>query len=293
MTQAPRLSRWKDKASEQRFRAMEDELFAELGGDERPTSIVVPTRLGPTHVYRWDGRGEPVVLLHGVTGTALSWTTFAERRDGRTMYAIDTIGDVGRSRQEVAVESTRDLAEWLDQVLDGLGLDAAHLVGTSYGGFLALNLAVHRKARVRSLFLIDSAALVDVRLLRFMAWGLASMVAAALPHRLRAIAARRLRMPALQRPKVLRFVLYGQLHHRSKLLRPVPLTDEELRGITAPTHVVSAEKSEVFPSSEVVARAALLPDAVLDVIPDAGHAVLLSHLDLLADRLRSFLGDLR
>ena len=289
MTTRPLLSQWKDEASEQRFRAMEDELFSELGGDEQPTTIVVPTRLGPTHVYRWDGDGPPLVFLHGSTGTALSWLPFAKRRAGRAMYAIDTIGDVGRSRQQVPVESAHDLAEWLGQVLDGLGLDAAHLVGTSYGGFLALNLATHRPERVRSLFLIDSAALVGVRMVRFLAWGMASMLASLLPGRLRSIAARRLRMPALDEPRLLRFVLYGQLHHRSKMLRPEALTDEQLRAITVPTVVVSAEKSEVFPSADVVARAALLPNATVEVVPDAGHAVVLSHLDLLVDRLQSFL----
>ena len=65
------------------------------------------------------------------------WVPYAERRAGRAMYAIDTIGEVGRSEQRVAVEGGDDLADWLAESLAGLGLDRPHLAATSYGGFLA------------------------------------------------------------------------------------------------------------------------------------------------------------
>ena len=133
------VSTWSSAEAEERFRRMEDELAAEVL-TELPSSVVVPTRLGPTHVWIWEGAdgAEPVVFLHGSTGTGMMWGPWAQARSGgRTAYAVDIIGDVGRSRQEVPVESADDLAEWLAQTLDGLGVESAHLVGTSYGGFLA------------------------------------------------------------------------------------------------------------------------------------------------------------
>src|SRR5204863_7049890 len=107
-----------------------------------------PTRLGSTRAYRWGGSGEPIVFLHGATGTSLSWLPYAERRAGRAMAAIDTIGDIGASRQAVAVESADDLADWLAETLTALGIERAHLAGTSYGGFLAFNLAARHPDRV-------------------------------------------------------------------------------------------------------------------------------------------------
>src|SRR4051812_16474907 len=184
MTPNVNLSEWSSAEAEQRFRRMEDELAAELL-TERPDSIVVPTRLGPTQVYRWPGTGEPIVFLHGATGTGLTWGRYVEGRGDRPAYAVDTIGDVGRSRQVVAVESADDLAEWLDQTLEGVGVEGAHFVGTSYGAFLALNQAVRRPSRVRSLFLIDSAGLVEVRMLRFILWGVSAMLASLLPRPMR------------------------------------------------------------------------------------------------------------
>jgi pimeloyl-ACP methyl ester carboxylesterase len=283
------LSSWKSEAAEQRFREMEDALAAELMSDPPTTAVQVGTRLGPTHVNRWDGTGEPVVFLHGSTGTSLSWAPFAAQRRGRTMFAVDTIGDVGRSHQTAPVRSADDLADWLAEVLDGLGLERAHLVGTSYGGFLALNLAARHPERVRSLFVIESGALVEVRMGRFLAWGISSMVAALLPGPLRKVAARRLRMPALDQPRLLRFAFYGQRHHRSRMLRPPLLTDDQLRSINVPAHVVVAAHSEVFPPEEAAARARLLPNAQVEVIDDAGHAVVLTAEAHLIQELATFL----
>lgn len=286
------LSKWSSPEAEQRFRELEDRLVAELVA-EPPTPVDVATRLGPTRAYRWDGSGEPVVFLHGTAGTSMMWVDYAAARGDRAMCAIDTIGDVGRSRQERAVAGPDDLAAWLAEVLDALGLERAHLAGTSYGGFLALNLAARRPERVRSLFLIDPAGMVPLRLARFLAWGTAVFVASLLPATPRRAAARSLRMPLLDDPRVLRTAFYAQRHHRTRLVPPAPLTDEQLQSIGQPTVVIVAGKSEVFRATELRDRAStLLPDAAVEVVPGAGHAVVASHVDLLTARLASFLQEL-
>src|SRR5918997_5365197 len=95
------LSEWKSPEAEARFRDMAAALADELM-DEHPEAIDIGTCLGPTRAYRWSGDGETVLFLHGTAGTSLMWVDFAERRRGRLMYAVDTIGDVGDSHQEVA-----------------------------------------------------------------------------------------------------------------------------------------------------------------------------------------------
>jgi pimeloyl-ACP methyl ester carboxylesterase len=55
-------------------------------------------------------------------------------------------------------------------------------------------------------------------------------------------------------------------------------------------HVTLGEKSEVFRSRDVRARVeALVPRATVELVPGAGHAVSLSHLDHAADHLAEFL----
>jgi pimeloyl-ACP methyl ester carboxylesterase len=287
MTKRVHLSEWKTPEAERRFHEREDELVQERL-TERPSPIDVVTHLGPTRAYYWAGSGEPVVFLHGTGGTGTTWAPYAEYRIGRAMYAIDTIGDLGRSRQQVPVENADDLSLWLDETLSGLGLEHAHLAGTSYGGFLALNLAASRPNRVRSLYLLEPAGLVRVVIPKFMVWGMSSFFASLLPASLRRIAARRLRNPLVEDRELMRLGLYGVRNHRSRLLRPEPLTDEQLRSIEVPTHMVFGEKSEVFPVSAARARAALLPNATSEVICGAGHAVAMSQVDTLAAGLTRF-----
>src|SRR6476619_7039109 len=120
------LSSWKSPEAEQRVRELEDALI-DATVVERPEASDVPTHLGATRAYHWPGGGTPVVFLHGATGNGMTWVPYAERRAGRAMYAIDTIGDIGRSHQEVAIEGPDDLVEWLDATLAGLGLREVHL----------------------------------------------------------------------------------------------------------------------------------------------------------------------
>ena len=282
------LSEWKTPEAEHCFHEREDRLVRERL-TEQPLAIDVDTHLGPTRAYYWEGTGEPVVFLHGTGGTGTTWSPYAEQRNGRAMYAIDTMGDVGRSRQQVAVEGAGDLSVWLDETLAGLGLEHSHLAGTSYGGFLALNLAASRPDRVRSLFLIEPAGLVPVVMTKFMLWGMANLFAWLLPAWLRRIAARRLRNPLVEDRDLMRLGLYGVRNHRLRLLRPEPLTDEQLRSIGAPTHVVLGAKSEVFPVDAAQARAAKLANATIELVTDAGHAVAMSHVDTLAPELARFL----
>lgn len=285
------VGRWASPESEARFRSLEDELWDEAA-DLRPAAHDVPTAYGTTRAYRWGGDGEPVLFLHGATGTSLSWVPYIAPLGGRTAYAVDTIGDVGRSRQTTPIRDPADLVVWLDETLAGLDLEGVHVAGTSYGGFLGLLLAVHRPERVRSLTLFDPGGIERLRLLRFLAWGTACLVASRLPDRPRRAAGRVLRMPALDDPRLLAWVLYGQRHHRVRLLPPEPLADDDLRSIAAPVLLLAGEKSEVHDTRALVARAeALLPDVDAELVPGAGHALMLSHLARCTERLVDFVGE--
>ena len=65
------------------------------------------------------------------------------------VYAVDTIGDAGRSVNDGRpVDSLAGFMDWLDVLFDALDLDSASLCGHSYGAWLALNYALHAPQRV-------------------------------------------------------------------------------------------------------------------------------------------------
>lgn len=114
------------------------------------------SRQGKAVFHQVDGEGEPLLLLNGVFMTAASWQAVARplaktyrviRCDfrGQLMTPASPPDDIGGNSDDVAA------------LFDELGIDAAHLVGTSLGGVVGAIVAGRYPDRVRSLITIASA----------------------------------------------------------------------------------------------------------------------------------------
>src|SRR5687767_10279287 len=89
------------------------------------------------------GTGQPLLLLHGFTGSTETWAPVRQRlAAGRQIVAIDLIG---HGRSDAPAEWTRYGFERcvadLVAVLDTLGIARTDLIGYSLGGRVALHLA--------------------------------------------------------------------------------------------------------------------------------------------------------
>jgi proline iminopeptidase len=111
--------------------------------------------------YRVTGEGgrTPLVCLHGGPGSTHNYFRPLERlADERRVVLYDQLG-CGRSEQSGDVDWSLALfAEELDALRDHLGLDSIHLLGTSWGGMLALEHALARQDSLRSLVLSSTLA---------------------------------------------------------------------------------------------------------------------------------------
>lgn len=105
----------------------------------------------------------PLVLLHGtaIDSAALSFGPSLPHlgRQRRTL-ALDWPG-YGHSERPREALGTEDYVALLDEFLDALAIDEAHLVGFSMGGAVALGFALRSPARARTLTLIASYGLDD------------------------------------------------------------------------------------------------------------------------------------
>ncbi|HWE91518.1 MAG TPA: alpha/beta hydrolase [Pseudonocardiaceae bacterium] len=111
------------------------------------TSVDVATAYGTTHVQVCGPPdAPPVVLLHGGGCTSTAWFATAAALAGtHRVYAPDQLGDAGLSVPAGRpIRRVEDFMGWLDGLFDGLGLREAALCGHSYGGWLALNYALHK-----------------------------------------------------------------------------------------------------------------------------------------------------
>lgn len=83
------------------------------------------------------GEGPAVVLIHGAPNAGASWAPLLPYLTGYTCYVVDRPG-TGLSEDYVVREDLEGHARrFVPQVLDGLGLDRAHVVASSFGGLLA------------------------------------------------------------------------------------------------------------------------------------------------------------
>ena len=95
------------------------------------------------------------------------------------------------------------------------------------------------------------------------------MAASKLPGALRTRAARRLRMPAIEDDRLMRMLRLSAFGFTANLVRPDPLTDEQLRSIAAPVLLFVAEHSEAFSPTEAARRAeASIPDVEVDIVAE-------------------------
>jgi pimeloyl-ACP methyl ester carboxylesterase len=121
--------------------------------------IDVPTRLGPTHVIA-SGAADapPLLLVPSFAGAAVVWRLNAAGLSRHfRLYAVDVIGQPGKSQARRPIRNRREYAAWLVDLLDGLGVARASIVGCSFGAFLAMNQALTTPDRVDRLVLISPA----------------------------------------------------------------------------------------------------------------------------------------
>ncbi|HEY8432831.1 MAG TPA: alpha/beta fold hydrolase [Sandaracinaceae bacterium] len=109
---------------------------------------------------RYRAEGPPLVLVHGAGGNARVWAPFARELSGFDVLAPSLPGRAGSAGPACA--RAADAARALEALLEELGVRGAIVLGHSYGGAVAIELAL-LSDRVASLALVASGARLRVR----------------------------------------------------------------------------------------------------------------------------------
>ncbi|HWF32976.1 MAG TPA: alpha/beta hydrolase [Solirubrobacteraceae bacterium] len=129
--------------------------YGRLPGEPKPQGSFVTVDGLRIHYFERAGAGTPVVLLHGLPGTAEDWNEVTPLLSGHRTIAIDRPG-FGYSSGGY-VKFGRQV-EIVDDVLRRLHVARPILVGHSYGGTIALAFAERYPSEPRALVLVDAAA---------------------------------------------------------------------------------------------------------------------------------------
>lgn len=102
------------------------------------------------------GTGAPVVLVHGFAQSLRTWVLNIDAIAARyRTLAMDLPGCGGSTK--IPMSSLEMYTDNLVRLLDTQGLESAHIVGHSFGGLVALGLALEHPGRVRTLSLLSTA----------------------------------------------------------------------------------------------------------------------------------------
>lgn len=232
----------------------------------------------------------PVVLIHGAGGHHLYWPPQIRRLQGERIFAIDLPGH-GTSAG-VGHHAIGDYVDSVIAFLDALHLNRAVLVGHSMGGAVALESAIRWPERTLALGLIGSAAHLRVSPLLLQKAADPATEAEAVhlviqysfaPEtnaRLKELAGQRM---LESRPSV----LYGDL-----LACNAFNVGDRVAGISVPALVIFGSEDDMVQPAAGRLLADQIAGARLEIVPHAGHMVMLEQPQRVAALLSGFLQEL-
>jgi len=279
---------WVNDAAREKFMAAYERVFALWPQPIEEFDIETATATTRVHAYRPHPDGAPVVLLTGAGGNAAAWFPHVAALAGDgPVYGIDMPGDANPSVPRAPMTPPASCAAWLDELLGKLSARPAHLVGFSYGGWIAMNQALRAPRRVASITLLDPAGLTRPDA-RFYRWLSISGLATLTPMPLRRRLARWLDLPPHMLQPELMTLMWAALrgYHAERKL-PGVLTDDELRAIDVPVLLITGARSALLTPAEARARGSLMPHAQVAVVPGSHGGF--NRIDELNNRITAFI----
>jgi pimeloyl-ACP methyl ester carboxylesterase len=266
-----KTSIYKSEAGEREIIALYDYVLARWPVPYE--SLNIPTRQGNTHIIASGEPGlPPLILIHGSCSNAVSWGgDIAEYSRHFRVYAIDILGEAGKSAPVRPAWAGAAFAEWLEDVLNGLKIEKASFLGISLGGWMAVKFASYRPERVEKLVLLAPGGIAQPRASFLFNSILFSMFGKAGAGAIN-------RMVFGNKPVdegAFRFFNVIMTGFRPRFDRQPLFNDEELGRLTMPVLLIAGEKDALLPSAKTIERMKrLVPQTDARMLPGEGHALL-------------------
>lgn len=255
-----------------------------------------------------DPTGAPILLLHGFASSSLEFSRLAPLLAGqRSVIAIDLLG-FGFSQRVAepgSYYSQRGQAALVAATLDAIGIDRVDVVGASYGGAVAGQLALDDAPLVRRIVFLDAqiyaegsaggafVARLPFGINRALTW--LTLGGGPLTTRLFQAACyddaaclgdddllQTLELPTQIVGNVAALIAFSRSPREQRL-------PAELGGISQASLVIWGEADAIVPPSEGERLAADLPDASLRWIAEAGHVPHVERPHVVATEILDFL----
>jgi len=211
--------------------------------------------------YQTVGEGEPIVLVHGLSGSTLWWRRNAsELAQHYKVFLVDLPG-FGAARHRYGRFALKQAGDWLLAWMDAIGLKQTHLIGHSMGGYICMWIAAHRPDVVLRLVLVDPAFKAQAHSVLGYTLPLLEAVRYLTPRFFPILAYDSLRAGPITLLKATRDLIALDI-------------SEELQSITAPVLLVWGENDTLVPPSLGHMLRSELPNARLLTLKRAAHVAM-------------------
>jgi 3-oxoadipate enol-lactonase len=252
--------------------------------------------------YERSGSGPPLLMIMGMSGTALHWgePLLSRLRDDFDVIVYDHRG-VGTSSHLDGPLTIEHMAEDAAGLLGALELDSAHVLGISMGGMIAQELALAHPERIRTLTLGctycggDGSALPDPQALERLT---AAMMSGDRQRALRA--SWEINVSPTMAGDADAYVRLLAIAEQRAVALPVIMaqmqacaahdTNARLPGLSMPTLVIHGTVDQLLPVANGRLIASLIPDAQLEIFDDVGHLFFWERPQRSAELLRAHAG---
>jgi pimeloyl-ACP methyl ester carboxylesterase len=196
------------------------------------------------------GEGPALVFIHGLAGSWQNWLeNIPHFARSHRVIAMDLPG-FGASPLPVEKISIKGYAAVVDELLDGLGIERAVVVGNSMGGFIGAELAIEFATRIERLVLVSAAGLTTVEMHNERMLGLLRAGENVLAFGSGWFAARSDRFS--RRPGLRKALMLMVAAHPEQL--PAPLIAEQVRGSGKPGFMDALEALGTYPLQDRLER---------------------------------------
>lgn len=236
------------------------------------TTEMLPTRHGDTYVIvSGEETAPPLILLHGAASNAVSWIGEAAKYSKHfRVFAVDIIGNPGKSAPNRPAWGGPGYAEWLEDVLNGLKLEKVSILGLSQGGWTALKFATYQPKQVTKLVLLTPAGIVPARGSFLFKAILYTMMGRWGAERLNRYIFGKQTMD----PMAVKFMNLIMTNFNSQVEKEYIFTDEELIRLKMPVLYMGGTDDVIQPTKEAAARLEkLVPELQTVIIPGMGHVL--------------------
>lgn len=207
------------------------------------------------------------------------------------VYAVDIIGEPGKSRQSRLLRDREDCANWLGEVMQGLGLKRMNIAGSSYGGWHTLNFSLLFPDRINKI-----VALAPVASILPYSWPVLLLLRLTpylpiKPNPLRSFFNKDFHLNELFARQFASGVKHFRYANPKKSIFPNVFSEVELSRINVPTLFIVGENEVIYdPVAAIEKVNRLMPKVETKLVPNAGHLVSMEQPALVNKHILKFLG---